>query len=302
MKNYDEMTENVFRRRDIYVARQKQTRRVTGIALTVAAVCLVGALTLSRSNEAPIADTLHAAPAPTQTAPTTLPSTAPPVETSPTEAPPMEHTYQLTFLAHSANAVETPLQEDIILPLIYYMDVEDIRDLTSEETIEARMHQSSAELEERLMDLSTTDHDHILGLSHICTLRRDNYIISTLRYGSFQIRCENWDDVASVRIQTTTGYGEVTAFRDATDYQLGFDITVVKLPSDDTAPLLIDWMYSNKLLEELEQDPTTPLSHFCDTITVTTTYEDGTIQTHHIPIILHDDGSISASLNTAMAI
>lgn len=294
MKNYDEMTKNVFRRRDIFVARQKQTRRVTGIALTVAAVCLVGALTLSRSNEAPIADTLHAAPAPT-----TLPSTASPVETSPTEVPPMEHTYQLTFLAHSANAVETPLQEDIILPLTYYIDVTDTRDLTPEAT-EALMRQQAAELESRLMDLP--DDTDILGLSHRRTLRRDNYIISTLRYGSFQIWCENWDDVASVRIQTTTGYGEVTAFRDATDYQLGFDITVAELPSDDTAPLLIDWMYSNKLLEELEQDPTTPLSHFCDTITVTTTYEDGTIQTHHIPIILHDDGSISASLNTAMAI
>lgn len=299
MKNYDEMTENVFRRRNIYVARQKQTRRVTGIALTVAAVCLVGALTLSRSNEAPIADTLHAAPAPTQTAPTTLPSTASPVETSPTEAPPMEHAYQLTFLAHSANAVETPLQEDIILPLTYYIDVTDTRDLTPEAT-EALMRQQAAELESRLMDL--LDDTDILGLSHRRTLRRDNYIISTLRYGSFQIWCERWDEVASVRIQTTTGYGEITAFRDATDYQLGFDITIAELPSDDTAPLLIDWMYSNKLLEELEQDPTTPLSHFCDTITVTTTYEDGTIQTHHIPIILHDDGSISASLNTAMAI
>ena len=292
MKNYEEMTENVFHRRDTYVARQRQTRRITGIALSVAAVCLVGALTLGRSNEAPIADTLHAAPAPTQTAPTTHPSTASPIETSPTE-----HAYQLTFLAHSTNAVETPLQEDIILPLIYYMDVTDTRDLTPEAT-EALMRQQAAELEARLIDLP--DDTDILGLSHRRTLRRDNYIISTLRYGSFQIRCERWDEVASVRIQTTTGYGEVTAFRDATDYQLGFDITVAKLPSEDTAPLLIDWMYSNKLLEELEQDPTTPLSHFCDTITITTTYKDGTIQTHHIPIILHDDGSISASLHTAM--
>lgn len=297
MKNYNEMTENVFHRRDVYVARRKRTRRITGMALAVVMVCLIGALTLGRDSTVPIASTLQAAPSPTQTSPTTQPSTVSPVETTPTE-----HTYQLTILACSTGAIETPLQEDVLLPLIYYMDVEDIRDLTSEETIEARMHQSSAELEERLMDLSATDHDHILGLSHIRTLRRDNYIISTLRYGSFQIRCENWDDVASVHIQTTTGYGEITAFRDATDYQLGFDITVVKLPSDNTAPLLIDWMYSSKLLEELDQDPTTPLSHFSDIITVTTTYKDGTIQTHHIPILLHDDGSISASLHTAMAI
>lgn len=291
MKNYEEMTKNVFQRRDIYVARRKQSRRIVGLVLTVVMVCLMGVLALGRDGAAPANSTLQATSSPTQAS---QPPTMPQVETDPTQ-----RGYQLTILACSTDAVETPLREDILLPLIYRMDVEDIRDLTSEEAIAARMRQCSSELEERLMDLLPTDRADILGLSNRNTLRRDDYIISTLRYGSFQLRCDDWADVASVRIGTTTGYGMVTAYWDPADHLRGFEITVDQFSQEASAPLLIDWMYSSQLLEELDQDPTVPLSHFSDTITISTTYHDGTVQTHHIPIIIHEDGSISASLYTA---
>lgn len=291
MKNYEEMTQNVFQRRDAYVAKRKQDRRIIGVVLTTVFVCLISALALIRDRALPNDSTLHIAPSLELTSPMVLPE----------DTAPAGQALPLTILACTTDAEMVPLQENVVLPLIYYMDVADIRTLSSEEAIKELAKQQSSRMEERLLSLQSAKHTDILGLSHTRTLRRNNYLISTVRFGSFQFRCWDWSEVASVHIETATGYGEVTSYWELSDHLRGPSVTVDRFPSDGTDPLLIDWMYSSQLLDELEHDPTMPLSSFSDTITISITYRDGKQQRHQIDLIINEDGSIWASLQPVIS-
>lgn len=289
MKNYEEMTENVFRRRDAYAARQKRNRLTAASALAVAA-CLIGAVIprwLKSAPNTPLEVTL-----PSQTMVQTQPSTAP------TQQDPPVTESHLTVLAYTTNVTEARLEENIALPLAYYIGVTDIRDLGTEEEVKALMDQQSDAMEQYLLQL--VGNDDLRGICHRRVLRRKSFVISFLRCGSFQLHWEQVDDIESVNVKTATGYGEVTVhqgnFDSSRSYSRGFDVTVDAETLSDS-PLLIDWSYSGKLLEKLEADPTVPLADFSDTITVTATSRDGTVQSCEIDIIINADGSVWALLH-----
>lgn len=290
MKNYEEMTENVFRRRDAYAARQKRNRLVTSFALTAAAACLMGAILLHKGTPTPPPTPILEATAPNQT----MQQTQPP--TDPIQPDPVIH--HLTVLAHTTNVVETQLEENIALPLAYYIGVTDIRDLTSESEINALADQQSDAMDAYLQQHIVSE--DILGICHCRVLRRENYLISSLRCGSFQLCLEGIDDIETVNIKTTSGYGEVTVhhgtFDDPSAYSRGFDVTLSKKECVKDR-LFIDWLYSKKLLEELESDPTVPLTNYADTITITVTDRNGATQNCSIDITIHDDGSVYALLS-----
>lgn len=297
MKNYEEMIDNVFRRRDAYVARQKCGRRILGSALTAVTACLVGVILLNQNKTAPAVSSLQE----------TLSSSVSATDSQPEQAPAKTES-RLTLLAYTTNAVEAQMQEDITLPLAYYIGVTDIRDLHSEEAVKALMEQQTAQMDAYLLGLcgnEDIDRSDLRGICHTRTLRRDHYIISTLRCGSFQLCFDHAKDVETVNVKAVTGYGEVSVYRetieDPTSYSRGFDITVDAedfYPEDYNDELLIDWMYSEKLLVELENDPTTSLTNYSDTIVITVTYKDGTEQSRKIDIFINDDGSISALLHS----
>ena len=292
MKNYEEMTKNVFHRRDAYLAKKNQQRIVVGSTLAAAA-CLTGVITLRQGHPTTENSTLFEATLPSQT----LVQTQPP--TSPIPSLPAVTEANLTVLAYTVNGSQTQLEKNIALPLAYYMGVTDIRSLSTEEEIKTLMDRQSAATEEYLQKLCGSD--DLRGICHARVLRRENFIISSLRCGSLQLCLDQMNNIQSINVKTSSGYGEVTVHQDVFDdshsYERGFDVTVDTEALTDNA-LLIDWMYSAKLLAELETDPTAALTDFSDTITVTVIYQNGTEQSCCIDIIINEDSSIWALLHS----
>lgn len=60
--------------------------------------------------------------------------------------------------------------------------------------------------------------------------------------------------------------------------------------------LRINWKYSNAVLNILDEDPTTPLSTFSDTVVFTVNFVDGTTQECAVRILVQDDGEVIACL------
>ncbi len=56
----------------------------------------------------------------------------------------------------------------------------------------------------------------------------------------------------------------------------------------------IRWKPSSKLYEVLNEDPNKALSDFFDQMTITVNYADGSLESHLLDIVFHDDGNIGA--------
>lgn len=292
MKSYDEMTDHVLRRRDAYAVRQRRKRIGAAAAIAAAMGCMACVIVLGQEPAPSVTGTLSAAPEPSQTVQQTQPTTQPPVE-------PQGEEPRLTFLAYTAQMEEAELEENVALPLAYYIGVTDIRGLTTETEIVEQMKQSSADLDAFLRQFE--GEDDVQGICHRRVLRRENYIISLARCGSFRLCLDQIGDIKAVTVETSSGYGEVTVHQGVFDgshaYDRGFCVTVDADAVKD-GELMIDWGYSTALLEELEADPTVPLTDFTDTVTITVTCGDGGSLSCAIDLTINEDGTVWALLNS----
>lgn len=292
MKNYDEMTENVFRRRDAHAVRQRKKRIVGGVAGTVVMACLACVIFLGQNAPQTVTGTLSAPFAPSQTVQQTQPPTVPSSEPECVQP-------QLVLLARTTDLKEATLEENVRLPLAYYIDVTDIRGLNTEEEVRTLMDRQRVELDDYLMELEVGD--EIRGICHSRVLRRENYIISTLRCGSFRLCVDRSDDIETVTVETSGGYGEITVhqgtFDDTHSYDRGSRVTVgAELLKD--GELFVDWMYSTDFLDALEADPAAPLTGFSDSVVITVAYGDGSKQSCGIDLIVNEDGTVWALLRS----
>lgn len=315
MRNFEQMAENVLRRRDQYVIRQKQVRKYIGTGMAMVLICLIGVLSIDTLktenmeptepmlyNSTPMQQTVH------ETENTVLPSTQGTVQT---EKQNDEAESGIVFVAYNADAVEEEFRENVEFPLCCYMGVTDIRDLKTEAEVVALMNQQSAAMDaymDKLVKNADIYSSNIAGAGHHRTLRRENYVISTLHAGSIQVCFDDFSSVETIQINTTSGYGEVIVYQwytedDTPTYLRGLASLPASVDVDAYFPeghenrLLIDWWYSTKLLEELEEDPTVPLTNYSDVIVITVTNKDGTQYSYSIDIFIKNDGAVCAVLH-----
>ena len=105
--------------------------------------------------------------------------------------------------------------------------------------------------------------------------------------------------VESISIRCDTRYGELDV-----EYcdKIATNWWEVELLPEDVSDfhrengLCISWDYTNALLEELDKDPSMPLSVFSDAVTFTVKFLDGTVQESRVQIAIREDGQIFTCL------
>ena len=195
--------------------------------------------------------------------------------------------------ASSPNDPGRELVENLTLPMNYFLRVRDLRGLDSAE-------RDLAINEERTINDQIWDEG--LGSANwkrINGLVRGDYMISFVRVNQFRLKIENFDLVESISIRCDTRYGELDV-----EYcdKIATNWWEVELLPEDVSDfhrengLCISWDYTNALLEELDKDPSMPLSVFSDAVTFTVKFLDGTVQESRVQIAIREDGQIFTCL------
>lgn len=284
MKNYEQMAEDVLRRAEAYALQQKQNRRIiAGAAAAFGCLCLLIAAGIGGVRE--LRDEVSLEQPPAQV---TVGSGV--TEDSAATREEVSRTYGFTLLAaYTAEDAGTPLEENLKLPLNYSLRVRDLRGLThakAEAAVEEERETFRGKINQSGMTLGSC-------------LRRDNYVISLVRIGSFRLCIEDYSVVQSISVRSTTDNGWIDiALSDGT-FPKGAEVTLTtdQIPERDRELwLVINWKYSKAVLEALDADPATPLSEFSDTVIFTVNYTDGTAQECEVRILVQDDGQIVACL------
>ena len=290
MKNYDEMARNVLQRRDAYVQKQNRRRRIAGICVECA--CVVAVLSIGIfvvETKWNIQDRPHL------NNPQIFETT--PSNQIPTHVESATSGANVFSLLLSAEPGEkgTTLEKNLVLPMNYKLTISDIRGM-DQAGVMALREQHKYEIETELNKYRLDDNAAWL---HYSMLKRENYLISLVRIGSFQLYVEDFDAVESIRVTNGTPNGEMDIFFSAQNYYEGSDITLKPEQIPENAKgsgLKFNWSYTNVMLQELEKDPTADLSQFSDTVTFTVAYKNGDLQHCKIDILILEDGSICAVL------
>ncbi len=152
----------------------------------------------------------------------------------------------------------------------------------------------------------------------------DNALFETYRAGVFQLDIEEKKKVESIRAECSSIYGEAEFYIYSINfvgkkvpYQAKwYDGTEQRMEKEtrhgnvylyakgvaldgDTYDLIqsdggfyIRWKPSLKLYEVLNDNPQKALSDFSDQMTITVNYTDGSMESHQLDIVFHDDGNI----------
>ena len=293
MKNYEQMAEDVLRRAEEYTVRRKRNQRIVATAAVFACLSLLIAVNIIMvgMEQTPFIEN----PAQMGSQPTE--GSKEPDNPNPSTSIPDEYKQQdygvVLLVASSPNDPGTKLVENLTLPMNYFLRVRDLRGLDSAE-------RDLAINEER--NLNDQVWDEGLGSANwkrVNGLVRDNYMISFVRINQFCLKIENFDLVESISIRCTTKYGELDV-----EYcdKIATNWWEVELLPEDISEfyrengLRISWDYTTALLEELDKDPSMPLSTFSDVVTFTVNFLDGTVQESKVRIAIREDGQIFTCL------
>lgn len=283
MKNYMEMAEDVFIRRDEYL--KKKRRMVHNIAASAAVLACVVAVVLSCISiwmigtpdlTIPVSPSCPQLGVPHNSSPTTEPTS---------ESLPVQANEWKLLLAASLDSTGKELREDLTLPLNYLFVVRDIRGFAQQE-IEQSYKEASAYIKEQTPYWSAN------------TRVGKNVILSTATSGAFQLVIDDYSIVESIEIMTQSGYGKVCVLLSDDSYPTGTKVELLpeQIPEEDKQnKLIVNWKYSQGLMDVLEADPTVSLSEFHDTVTFSVTYQDGRMESSVVDIVFRDDGTVYAS-------
>ena len=301
MKNYEQMAEVVLRRAEACVLLQKRNRRIAATATAFGSLCLLIAVSITVMSTGMMRDNPSLEQPPSlmgSQATEDWDSTGgDATEHQPTDAATEGNSSQeigiILLAAYTMEEEGTLLTEDLALPLNYSLRIRDLRGLSEDERAQAIMEERK--LCDEKMNQSISGTSMKLGK---CT-PRENYVLSFVRNGCFRLRIEEYSIVECISIQSTTNYGKLDVSLSNFTFPKGQVVTLTpdEIPeADQERGLVINWGYSNAVLEALDDDPEIPLTDFSDTVVFTVNYTDGTSRKCEVKIQIWDDGQIFARL------
>ncbi len=302
MKSCEQMAADVLRRAEMCVRRQKRNKRIAVNAAVFGSLCLliaanvvvmvIGSREENPSLEQPPSQTGSQLPEGTGAA------EGNPSQTQPSDTVTEGDTSQkpgLILLAYTLEDERTPLMEDLVVPLNYFMHIRDLRGLSEEERAQAIAEERNL-LDEKL--------NQNLGSANMklgnCTPRED-YVITFVRVGCFRLGIQDYSLVEKISIQSASNYGKMSVSLSDFTFPKGQTVTLTpeNIPEKDQIHgIVINWDYSDAVLKALDTDPAVPLSGFSDTVIFSVNYTDGTIQKCEVRMIIQDDGQIVACLQS----
>ena len=301
MKNYEQMAEVVLRRAEACVLLQKRNRRIAATATAFGSLCLLIAVSITVMSTGMMRDNPSLEQPPSlmgSQATENWDSTGgdatehQPTDTA-TEGDSSQEMGIILLAAYTMEEEGTLLTEDLALPLNYSLRIRDLRGLSEDERAQAIMEERKLCDEKMNQSISGTSVKH-----GKCT-PRENYVLSFVRNGCFRLRIEDYSLVESIGIQSATNYGKIDVSLSNFSFPKGQVVTLTpeEIPeADQERGLVINWGYSNAVLEALDDDPAIPLKDFSDTVVFTVNYTDGTVRKCEVKIQILDDGQIFASL------
>ena len=307
MKSYKQMAADVLHRAEVCTARKKRNQR---IAVTAAAFgCLSVLITVNiikigmgTRGDTPVVEqpTVQIGSQATEGSKATegdQPQVQPSIPSSGEDLPKedVKQNFDVVLLvAISPDDPGTELVENLTLPMNYFLRVRDLRGLDSEERDLAINEERK--LNDQIWDegLGSANWKRLNGLV------RGDYMISFVRINQFRLKIENFDLVESIIIRCATRYGELDV-----EYcdKIATNWWEVELLPEDISDfyrengLCISWDYTTALLEELDEDPSMPLSNFSDVVAFTVKFLDGTVQESKVRIDIREDGQIFTCLS-----
>ena len=291
MKDYKEMTESVLQQAKTRAAQQAHQRRLaTGlIAGTLCLAVLIAVVGFS-VGKAPgsTTDPTIALQNPT-TVPATQPSETEPTETETTE--PKEEivvtTGNVFFLSATEEGVTLePVQGNMTFPIAQVFRIWDMRGMTDEEKIQTKLEADEFEEEFR------NKYGKLSGEGKYGGYTYDHFITKELSAGHASIVILDGSQVKSVERETTGVFnlGKSYAIHHQ-DVTVGKDEYAVTFPAGSNRYFL-DLTLTLETLKTIINDPSTPLSNFCETITITIHYNNGTKEIVVIDVTIDDNGQV----------
>lgn len=300
MKTYEQMARDALRRIDDE-SRISRQRRQNAIRATVAVCCAV--LTVFVGVGVPLL-TKNEQPHPWD-------ETVTPIATS---------VLQVAYLSENGWD-RSVMEQQIETQMRYKLSVIDTRGLTTAQREALRQEK----VQQMHQELSAYYEDYSNGAGGVNSAW-NNALFMMLRGGSFQLELNEEKTVESIRAECDSIYGEAefgihsknfvgqkVAYqakrydgmeqrmeketRHGNVYLHAMSVTL----DGDTCDRIrqdgyfyIRWKPSAKLYEVLNDDPKKALSDFSDQMTITVNYTDGSLESHQIDIVFHDDGNIGA--------
>ncbi len=297
MKNYEHMARDVLQRIEmIENARTRRKKRfVRGVAVMtcVAVLVLTGVMMTGKDR--------------------LTPSVSDGVVTSPGEDWVSASIMQKVYLSNGNKQVTAM---SVSQGIQYRLQVVDLRGLTQAQR-EARFD------EQRQLIVAQQDAWLDQGTALRGSVQQmDNVLVSSLSTTGFALDVGDWTTVTQVKGACSTGYGQVelalyaphlagqsveyTLSSEDGDHRLSKPVygtgncwvhgRAVALSGEwcRKGGLTIMWKPGGALLEALDAEPATPLSAFCDTLTITVSYQDGTAEEHTVRVRFSDDGVVDA--------
>ena len=269
MRTYDEIAQSVIRR-----AKSHKAIRNRCILGVTAAVCVLGICLGFMATRSPVEEGKPSLQAPIVTDPT-----------APQEA-------RVTLLYNDGSQT-TQMQADVMSPCRMEVRVRDVRDLTEEEK------RAVCEEEKEYAREVIAAHPEAKGYQR-ATYGGDNVVMTTISAGHFILGVEDPTELESIHASVegvlqlcylppynTEYYGQITR-----EYLLERP-QLLACYYEPYGGFQIGWVFSSELFLSYDEDPVS-LSNFRDTITITVTFRDGTVEEHAIDILFDDDGQVYA--------
>lgn len=293
MKTYEEMAQAVICRAKKH--RAARNRRIITVAVAILCVCGVSlavyAANKPDSTDEPVIQLQQS----TEATPTT--EDPPVVEIDPTveDVPAVPNTARVMFLCAAADGSEAVnMQKDIKMPYRMMLRVKDTRGLTEDE--KSALYEEEKNYANEMIDTYVGDSTVDWAWTQFSG---ENAVITTISAGSIILRLEDTDLVESIHVSVTDmghmchipGPGTLEPDTGPKEYHIDAkQIWQYYSWFCDGVPMI--WMLDDLVKHEITIDPTIPLSDLRDTITVTVTFKDGTVETHQIDIVIDDSGEI----------
>lgn len=283
MKTYEEMAQSVLERAKTH--RTIRKRRILGATAAVCVLCICLGIMLAKAPIGSEVPTLQ-----TPTADNAVPTNQTQPTTTPIQA-------QVTLLYNDGTDV-TYMDKDIVIPCRNQLRIQGISGLSKTEA------DAVAKAEQKYADDLVASYPEAIG-GGWCQYYGENIVMTSISAGYFILKIEDPKQVEKVYASTKGAVGLTNLLRaedweydpyatypTPKEYMLNHD-EVQQYYGVSSGGLAINWIFGNELMRLFEED-LVPLSTLHDTITITVTYLDGTIETHAIDMLFEDDGEVYA--------
>lgn len=277
-----------------YENRKKKKKTLTRL-LWVACAGLVAAVGLFWNVPAGVTDPTQ--PTISMENPTTTPTQ--PEATEPTEKDIIVHTENVYFLSSTKEGNElTPMQANMTLPVNCMFRVRSLKGMTESE-IEKAIEEEYAFKAEFKKKYGNSDGGyysmHVLPENIFSNGKlevRESVVVQYLSGGKASLILLNTSEIKSFDTETTGALsvnGGYSIYKK--DVTIGEGESAVTIP-EGCLRIYLQLGISDEMYKTLKNDPDTPLSALCDTITVTINYKNGAKEIVVIDITVDDEGFV----------